>query len=336
VTETRGHQPDLTTVVVTWRNAPVIARCLAAVRGAASRYSQEIIVVDNHSDDGTPAEAARAAPDARIVVLRENGGFAAGSNVGIATARGRFVALVNGDCFPDRDSLDLLADVLERDPEVGIVGGRLRYADGSHHPSAGTLPTLRSELWIALGLHRAPVLERLGVGFYAAESLYRRPREAGWVTGAFCAARPEIGRLPDGAFMYGEDVEWGAQAARRGFEVRIDPRATAMHMNAYSLRQLGAIGFREARRVEASLRWFAPRGATTLAIERAILCVHALLRLAAAALLLPVRGRRGTDRIRRFAAMLRAALTATVSASGADVGHNRRGEVRPAERAYVP
>ena len=314
----------------------MIARCLTAVRGAASRYSQEIVVVDNASDDGTALEATRAAPEARIVVLPDNGGFAAGSNVGIAMGRGRFVALVNGDCFPDPGSLDLLVDVLEQDPEVGIVGGRLRYADGSHHPSAGTLPTLRSELWVALGLHRAPVVERLGIGFFAAESLYRRPRRAGWVTGAFCAARSEIGRLPDGSFMYGEDVEWGAQAASRGFEVRIDPRATAMHMNAYSLRQLGAVGFREARRVEAALRWFAPRGATTVNIERAILSLHALLRLAAAAALVPVRGRRGTAPILRFAALLRAALTATVPASSADVGHNRLGEVRPAERAYVP
>jgi GT2 family glycosyltransferase len=306
--------PDLTTIVVTWRNADVIGRCLAALRAGVRERSQEIVVVDNASDDGTPEVAARAAPEARIVVLPSNAGFAAANNAGMAVASGRFLALVNSDCFPDPGALDRLVDALEAAPEAGIVGGRLRYADGRHQPSAGALPTLRSELWLALGLHRAPLSGRLGVGILTAESLYRRPRRAGWVSGAFCAVRREVGPLPDAAFMYGEDVEWGAEAAARGFEVRLEPSATGMHLNQYSVQRSQPTGFIELRRVDSALRWFAPRGAAVLAVERAILVLHALLRLAPAAALIPLHGRSGVARVRGFAMLIRAALTTAVPA----------------------
>ena len=305
---TGDGMPELSTVVVTWRNADVIGRCLAAIEQGAIRRSQEVIVVDNGSDDATSAAAAAAAPSIRIVRLAGNVGFAAAANSGLSIARGRFAALVNSDCFPDPGALDALVDALDENPGLGIVGGRLRYEDGRHQASAGSLPTLRSELWLALGLHVAPLTRQAGVGILAPESLYRSSRPVGWVSAAFCAARREVGPVPESAFLYGEDVEWAAQAGQREFEVRLEPHATAVHLNGYSVRRSHPPGYREARRVESSLRWFASRGAVSLAAERGILALHAVLRLAAATALIPFHGRRGVVRFRRFATLLRAAL----------------------------
>src|SRR5438067_10866801 len=109
----RNDAPDLTTIVVTWRNAEIVGRCLAAIESAAVRVTQEVIVVDNGSDDGTAEAAAAASASARIVKLRENRGFAAATNVAISMARGRFLGLVNSDCVPDPVSLDVLGDVSE-------------------------------------------------------------------------------------------------------------------------------------------------------------------------------------------------------------------------------
>ena len=309
MTASRAGRPDLSTIVVTWRNAEVIARCLGSIRSAALEHPQEIIVVDNASDDGTPDVAATAEPGARVVKLPGNFGFAAANNAGLSHARGRYAALVNSDCFPDPGALDALVDALDESPAIGIVGGKLRYEDGRHQPSAGSLPTLRTELWLALGLHRAPMTARLGIGLLSAEALYLRARRVGWVTGAFCAFRPEVGLLPGEGFMYGEDVEWAAQAHAKGFEVRLEPRATAMHLNAYSVSRSLPRGFREASRVDHALRWFASRGPLPLAAERAILSLHALVRLVAAAALIPIRPRRGVANLRSSGALFRSALT---------------------------
>ena len=202
--------------MVTHDNAEIIERCLSAVNEAARRHSQEVLVVDNGSNDDTIEVARRTVPDVEVLALPDNAGFAAANNRGIAAARGRFIALVNSDCFPDPGALDVLLDAIEQLPAAGLVGGRLRFADGSHQASAGQAPTLRSELWLALGLHRHAATGYLGIGVLFSPSSTIRPRRVGWVSGAFCVARREVGPLPDSAFMYGEDVQWASQAVLEG------------------------------------------------------------------------------------------------------------------------
>jgi GT2 family glycosyltransferase len=299
-------------IVVTHDNADIIERCLSAVEAATRRYSQQVLVVDNASVDGTPEVARRVAPDAEVLALDGNEGFAAANNRGMARARGRYIALVNSDCFPDPGAVDALLDAIEQEPSAGLVGGRLRFADGSHQASAGQAPTLRSELWLALGLHRPAATGHMGIGILFSPQLYDRPRRVGWVSGAFCVARREVGPMPDSAFMYGEDVEWAAQAAAKGFEAWLEPRASAVHLGGASVKSSEAAGFVEVKRVEATLRWFARRGRPYVVAERCILCLHAALRLGGALLALPLRSEGSGATVRRFWKMLRAASTTPV------------------------
>ncbi len=161
-----------------------------------------------------------------MLALERNVGFAAATNAGIAASRGRLLALVNSDAFPDEGSIDRLADAIDALPRAAIVGGRLRYPDGAPQPSTGRFPSLLGGLWTALLLHRMPLLGRLDVGVNAHPAHYRVRRRVDWVTAAFCIARRESGPLPERSFMYGEDVEWARESASAGREVWFDPGAS--------------------------------------------------------------------------------------------------------------
>lgn len=300
--------PDVTTIVVTHNNAEIIDRCLLAVRSAAVRHTQRIVVVDNASWDGTPERVAQVAPEADLIALKHNVGFAAGNNIGRQRASSRFLALVNSDCFPDPGAIDLLVDAALSRPDAGLVGGRLRYEDGRPQSSAGQQPTLVSVLWLAVGMHRLPLTERFGIGMQYPPRLCDRSRAVGWVSGAFCLARREIGPLPELGFMYGEDVEWAAQVHDLGYECWVEPRATAVHLGGASVARMSAAGFTERRSVEALIRWFARRGRAQVVLIRVILCIHALLRLAGATAIWLLDRRAGRAAICRFWAMLGAAL----------------------------
>src|SRR5881396_1514977 len=166
-----GSSPEASVIVVSYNSAELLPRCLSAIaRGAQSR-AVEVIVVDNASRDGS-ADAARRL-GASVVALHRNIGFAAANNRALAFARGHFVVLVNPDAFPDVGTIDALISRLESSTRVGIVGGVLRYPSGAHQPSAGQFPSLHGGLWVALGLHRAPALARLGIGFMAHAALCR-------------------------------------------------------------------------------------------------------------------------------------------------------------------
>lgn len=76
----------------------------------------EILVVNDGSQDGTAALAARYAaefPDSVRLISKENGGHGSAVNTGIEQARGRFFKVVDGDDRLRRDGYLCLLDTLE-------------------------------------------------------------------------------------------------------------------------------------------------------------------------------------------------------------------------------
>ncbi|HQT45784.1 MAG: hypothetical protein B7X08_00400 [Acidocella sp. 20-63-7] len=68
----------------------------------------------------------------RAVLLDRNLGYAPANNIGLEYAHGTFVAYLNSDVFTDRlDWLEHLAERLDADPKLGVIGPLLRFEDGS-------------------------------------------------------------------------------------------------------------------------------------------------------------------------------------------------------------
>jgi len=122
-----GERLIVTAIVVTWNSAAHLERCLDAI--AAQTMRCELIVVDNASTDDSVAIATRYA--AKLISNPTNLGFAAAVNQGIAASSGRFVQLVNPDCFLAPDYCERLIPVFEGD-QVGMATGKLLRAD---HPT---------------------------------------------------------------------------------------------------------------------------------------------------------------------------------------------------------
>jgi len=302
-----ANRIEASVIVVTHNNQSLIADCLRSIDGATRVNSYETIVVDNASSDGTIS----AIPDdttARVIPLDTNVGFAAATNAGIEASRGSLIVLVNSDAFPDPGSIDGLIDAINELPRAGIVGGRLRYPDGRLQPSVGRFPSLHGGLWVALFLHRLPLAGRSGIGISAHPALYRSRQAVDWVTAAFCIARREVAALPAHRFMYGEDVAWALASRQAGFEVWLDPRASAVHIGRASVDQSRNPGFAQRRRVQFELEWFGRRGRLCQIAARAVLVVHAVVRLAVFGASGAVQ-RRQDRRVSENAALLRAAFS---------------------------
>jgi GT2 family glycosyltransferase len=105
------------------------------VRNAKGR--ELIYVLDDPGKHDELERLARSAHERfgvpfRALLLQSNLGFGAANNVGLRAARGRYVCFLNSDVFPiDDDWLERLAAGLQRNPEIGIIGARLLFEDGS-------------------------------------------------------------------------------------------------------------------------------------------------------------------------------------------------------------
>ncbi len=119
-----GERLIVTAIVVTWNSAGDLERCLQGI--AAQTVRCELIVVDNASADESVAVAAPYAT--KLIRNATNLGFAAAVNQGIAASSGKFVQLVNPDCFLAPDYCDKLMRAFDSD-RVGMATGKLLLAD---------------------------------------------------------------------------------------------------------------------------------------------------------------------------------------------------------------
>jgi glycosyltransferase involved in cell wall biosynthesis len=123
-------QPTFTVIIPCFNAAETLWTALTSVLGQ-SDGDFEAIVVDDGSTDGSHAIAAElAAVDPRITVIRQaNRGVSAARNLGIAKARGRFIAFLDAD---DRWHMGKLAAHrahLEGDEAVGVSFARVQFFD---------------------------------------------------------------------------------------------------------------------------------------------------------------------------------------------------------------
>lgn len=81
----------MSVVIVLYNSAAELAECLGSIRPAIESGWADATLVDNDSPDDSATIARRELPQARVMVLSENRGFAAGVNAALPTCSGRYV-----------------------------------------------------------------------------------------------------------------------------------------------------------------------------------------------------------------------------------------------------
>lgn len=125
-----GQRPSVTVIIPTRDRVDLLEPCVDLLRRSVAHRPLEILVVDNDSTD--PATLCYLdAFDGRVVRYPHRFNYARQMNLAALEANGEILLLLNNDARPVGGGwFDALLEHALR-PEVGAVGARLRFPDGS-------------------------------------------------------------------------------------------------------------------------------------------------------------------------------------------------------------
>ena len=187
----------------------------------------EIIVVDNHSADGSVDYLEKRYPQmlypmVRFVRSAHNLGFARANNIAIRQSRGEYVLLLNPDTIVGEDTLKASVDFMDAHEDAGAVGVRMLGAQGRRAmESRRGLPTPMVSFFKMLGFCNRWPHHRLFGKYYMGYLPWDEPCQIEVVSGAYCMLRrkalDEVGLLDEDFFMYGEDIDLSYRVLKGGY-----------------------------------------------------------------------------------------------------------------------
>jgi GT2 family glycosyltransferase len=220
-----------------WADVASLVKTLAeSVEVRDGRW--EVIVVDNASRGDVPPALQSPSDGVRVIFNSRNVGFAAGVNLGSASARGAWILLLNPDVaidveFPGQVRSRIAHYEARPSGRPGIVGFALRNEDGSAQPSVGVEPSLIRSL-------RGQLIPRARRKYRAASPTIAG--EVPWVTGACVLIDAEAFRHGNGMdedfFLYYEEVALCRTLRSAGRSVEFDPAVTVTHLRPLQNRRV--------------------------------------------------------------------------------------------------
>lgn len=117
-------KPLVSVVIPVYNISDYVLKCLESVAGQ-SFESLEIIVVDDGSTDGSGKICDEfVARDVRVKVFhRKNKGLSEARNFGILKAKGKYVALIDGDDFVKKDFVNAMVITAEKTGSEVVICG---------------------------------------------------------------------------------------------------------------------------------------------------------------------------------------------------------------------
>src|SRR5829696_2343497 len=192
--------PAVAAIVVAYESADELPAALASLSGQLEP-GDELVVVDNASTDSSVEVARATAPDASVVRLEANHGFAGGCRAGAAATSAPLLFFCNPDATLQPGCVAALRAAAAEHPKWGAWQALVLLPGGDTVNTAGN-----HTHWLGFGWAG-------GLGMPAA-SVPQVPHEVSFAPGYF---------------MYGEDLDLALRLWLAGWKVGIVPSARVEH-----------------------------------------------------------------------------------------------------------
>ena len=188
----------------------------------------ELLVVDNDSPEADAIRIRQKYPRVILIQSPINYGFAAGNNLGIMRARGKYVMILNNDVIVTPGFLEPLVELCEKNAQIGAVSPKIKfYYEPQVIQYAGFTP-----------IHPITMRNR-AIGWKERDrGQYDNEGPTGFCHGAAMLVPMKViqnvGMMSYIYFLYYEEADWCERIRRAGYELWYSPRSLVYHKESVS------------------------------------------------------------------------------------------------------
>lgn len=233
-------------VIVTYKTREVTLECLKSIYASKTKFSYEVIVVDNNSEDGTIEAILEEYPQVFLIVSDKNNGFSRGNNLGIRQCKGNYILLLNSDTILFDNSIENLVESAEI-KGYKICGPKLLNKDQTiqrswfNFPSAIKIFLRLTEIYVFF--YKFSKSYVFSLFFYNNKPAFLldnivKNTQMNYLTFACILISKDvfnqIGLLDEGLTFYHEDCEFGIRANKAGFQIFYNIDSEIIHLGGTS------------------------------------------------------------------------------------------------------
>jgi GT2 family glycosyltransferase len=227
-------KPMISFCIVSYYSREYLKKCLDSLEANLPGEISEIIVVDNHSSDGSVEMLRRSYPGITLEALQVEESYTQAMNRALKAARGQVLVQLNPDTMIKPGVWDALIDFMNKHAEVGICTPRVLNRDGTlqkqcRRSAAGPWDTFCYVTGLSRLFPGNPYFAGYLMTYMDEDATY--PCEA--VSGSCMLIRREvinkIGYLDESYYAYQEDSDYCFRARQAGFQVYYVPSGEIIH-----------------------------------------------------------------------------------------------------------
>jgi N-acetylglucosaminyl-diphospho-decaprenol L-rhamnosyltransferase len=221
--------PTLSYCVVNTNGREYLLACLDAIeRTHPAGVEDEILVLDNASEDGSAAAVRARSSSIRLIALDKRTGKAENDSTLMREAQGRYCLLLNEDSELRPGAVAALVEAMAADPQAATATAQLLDSDGRRVPCAWRFPGVGTALAGALFLHRLLTVQSKGAA----------TRQVDWAQSSALIVRREAAAAVDYMdpefFVYYDECDFAKRLAEAGWHSLFVPGAEAVHHDQLS------------------------------------------------------------------------------------------------------
>lgn len=224
---------DLSILILNYKTPGLLKNCLRGILRYQLAVKYEIIVIDNQSGDGSVEMMRSQFSDIKLIVSPANVGHAAGNNLGIKAAQGRYVLLLNPDVVIMDNSIEKMVRFMDEHAKVAAASCQLANPDGSIQMNCRRFPDVLTPIYSRTWLGQLPAGQKSMAHYLMTDFDHQQSMPVDWIFAATLIVRKsaieQVGPLDERFFLYFADVDWCRQFWQNGWQVYYQADAKIVH-----------------------------------------------------------------------------------------------------------